>query len=54
MAGRIFLHNGKLLEALGAATLEVSLREKHFGPDSDSAKAARELRASILKALESK
>ncbi len=53
-AGRIFLHNGKLLEALGAATLEVNLREKHFGPDSDSAKKARELRGSILKALESK
>ena len=43
MAGRIFLHNGKLLEALGAATLEVNLREKHFGPDSDTTRKAPEL-----------
>ena len=51
MAGKIFLHNGKLLEALGAATLSVNLREKHYGPDSETAKKAQELRASILKCI---
>ena len=54
MAGNIFLHNGKLLEALGAATLAVNMREKHYGTDSESTKKSQELRATILKALEPK
>ncbi len=50
-AGHIFLHNGKLLEALGAATLSPELSEQHFGPESESAAKARALKESVLEAM---
>ncbi len=51
-AAKIYLRNGKTIEALGAASLALTLYEKHYGPENENTKKARDLRAEILRVLE--